>query len=69
MLRINRCTLRSLRDKRRKGEPLLLRTRNKSSKLSKEEQDEAIEYYFSHGESVTNACRKFGYPSASSLKL
>lgn len=69
MLRINRYTLRSWRDKRRKGEPLLLETRNKSSKRSKEEQNEVIEYYFSHGESAANPCRKFGYPSTSSLKL
>ena len=33
---INRYTLRSWRDKRKKGEPLILRTRNKSSKWSKE---------------------------------
>ena len=69
MLGINRYTLRSWRDKRRKGEPLLLETTNKPSKWSKDDKDEIIKYYFSHGKSVTNACRKFGYPSASSLKL
>ena len=65
---INRYTLRSWRDKRKKEEPLISRTRNKSSKWSKEEQESAIEYYFSHGENITKACKKFGYPSASSLK-
>ena len=67
-LGINRYTLRSWRDKRKKGEPLISRKRNKSSKWSKEEQESVIEYYFSHGENVTKACRKFGYPSPSSLK-
>lgn len=62
-------TLRSWRDKRKKGEPLISRTRNKSSRWSKEEQELVIEYYFSHGENITKACRKFGYPSASTLKL
>ena len=55
--RINRYTLRSWRDKRKKGEPLILRTRNKSLKWSKEEQESVIEYYFSHGENITKACR------------
>ena len=59
-LGINRHTLRSWRDKRKKGEPLISRTRNKSSKWSKEEQESVIEYYFSHGENITK--------SASSLK-
>ena len=67
-LGINRSTLRSWRDKRKKGEPLISRTRNKSSKWSKEEQESVIEYYFSHGENITKACRKFGYPSPLSLK-
>ena len=67
-LGINRYTLRSWRDKRKKGEPLISRKRNKSSKWSKEEQESVIEYYFSHGENITKACRKFGYPSPSSLK-
>ena len=67
-LGINRYTLRSWRDKRKKGEPLILRKRNKSSNWSKEEQESVIEYYFSHGENITKACRKFGYPSPSSLK-
>ena len=65
-LEISRYTLRSWRDK--KGEPLILRTRNKSSKWTKEEQEAVIEYYFNHGENITKACRKFGYPSTSSLK-
>lgn len=38
-LGINRYTLRSWRDKRRKGEPLLLETRNRPSKCSKEEKN------------------------------
>ena len=67
-LGINRYTLRSRRDKRKKEEPLISRKRNKSSKWSKEEQESVIEYYFSHGENITKACRKFGYPSPSSLK-
>ena len=67
-LGISRYTLRSWRDKRKKGEPLISRTRNKSSKWSKEEQEAVIEYYFNHGENITKACRKFGYPSTSSLK-
>ena len=67
-LGINRYTLRSWRDKRKKGEPLISRTRNKSSKWTKEEQEAVIEYYFNHGENITKACRKFGYPSTSSLK-
>ena len=67
-LGINRYTLRSWRDKRKNGEPLISRKRNKLSKWSKEEQEPEIEYCFSHGENITKACRKFGYPSASSLK-
>ena len=56
-LGISRDTLRSWRDKRKKGESLILRTRNKSSKRTKEEQEAVIEYYFNHGESITKACR------------
>ena len=67
-LGINRYTLRSWRDKRKNGEPLISRKRNKSSKWSKVEQEAVIEYYFNHGENITKACRKFGYPSPSSLK-
>ena len=44
MLGINRYTLRSWRDKRRKGEPLLLETRNKPSRWSKDWQDEEYDY-------------------------
>ena len=68
-LGINRYTLRSWRDKRKNGEPLISRKRGKSSKWSKEEQESVIEYYFSNGDNITKACRKFGYPSPSSLKL
>ena len=39
-LGISRYTLRSWRDKRKKGEPLISRTRNKSSKWTKEEQEQ-----------------------------
>ena len=53
---------------KKKREPLISRTRNKSSKWSKEEQESVIECYFSHGENITKACKKFGYPSTSSLK-
>ena len=68
-LGINRYTLRLWRDKRKKGEPLILKTRNKSSRWSKDEQEPVIEYYLSHSENITKTCRKFGYPSASTLKL
>ena len=37
---------------------MLLETRNKPFKWSKDEKDEIIEYHFDHGESVTNARRK-----------
>ena len=63
-LGINRYTLSSWRDKRKNGEPLISRKRDKSSKWSKEEQELVIEYYFSNGENISKACRKFGYPSA-----
>ena len=66
-LNINRRTLLSWRDKRRKNEPLLKRNRNSWSKWSKEQKHEAIEYYFSHGESVTKMCRKLGFPTTSTL--
>lgn len=68
-LDVNRYTLRSWRDRKRKGEPLIRTKRNKPSKWNKKEQKVVIEYYFSHGESVTRTCRKFGYPSTSSLKI
>ncbi|MDD7615743.1 MAG: IS3 family transposase [bacterium] len=66
-LNINRRTLLSWRDKRRRNEPLLKRNRNSWSKWSKEQKHEAIEYYFSHGESVTKTCRKLGFPTTSTL--
>lgn len=66
-LGINRYTLRSWRDKKKKNLPLLKKTRNKTSKWTNEEKEKIIEYYFSHGECITKACRKFGYPSFSTL--
>ena len=42
-LGINRYTLRSWRDKRKKREPLILRKRDKLYKWSKEEQELVIE--------------------------
>ncbi|MBO8461404.1 MAG: hypothetical protein IAA85_01585 [Firmicutes bacterium] len=68
-LGINRYTLRSWRDKRKKGQPLISGKRNKSSRSSKDEQEPVIEYYFSHGENITKTCRILGYPSPSTLKL
>ena len=62
-LNINRSTLQSWRDKRKRNEPLLKRNRRPWSKWTKEQKNEAIEYYFSHGESVTIACRKLWFPT------
>ena len=67
-LNINRRTLLSWREKRRRNEPPLKRNRNSWSKWSKEQKHEAIEYYFSHGESVTKTCRKLGFPTTSTLR-
>ena len=67
-LNINRRTLLSWREKRRRNEPLLKRNRNSWSKWSKEQKHEAIEYYFSHGESVTKTCRKLGFTTTDTLK-
>ena len=67
-LGINHYTLRSWRDKMKKGQPIISRMRNKSSKWSKDEQEAVIEYYFIHGENITKTYRKFGYPSPSTLK-
>ena len=67
-LNINRRTLQSWREKRRKNEPLLKRNRKPWSKWTKEQKYEAIEYYFSHGENVTKTCRKLCFPTVSTLK-
>ena len=50
-------------------EPLLKVSRASWSKWTKEQKQQAIEYYFNHGESVTKACRKLGFPTTSTLKL
>ena len=68
-LGINRYTLRSWRDKRKQNIPLIKRNRNKQSKWTKDQRNEVVEYYFNHGECVSKTCRKFGYPSSSTLKL
>lgn len=68
-LGINRRTLKSWQDKRKRKEPLLKANRASWSKWTQEQKQQAIEYYFNHGESVTNACRKLGYPTVSTLKL
>ena len=52
-LGINRRTLQSWRDKRKMKEPLLKVSRASWSKWTKEQKQQAIEYYFNHGESVT----------------
>lgn len=68
-LGINRRTLQSWRDKRKRKEPLLKANRASWSKWTEEQKQQAIEYYFNHGESVTKACRKLGFPTVSTLKL
>ncbi|MGP1414148.1 MAG: transposase [Bacillales bacterium] len=68
-LGINRRTLQSWRDKRKRKEPLLKANRTSWSKWTKERKQQAIEYYFNHGESTTKACRKLGFPAVSTLKL
>lgn len=60
-------TLQSWRDKRRRNEPLLKRSRKSWSKWSEDQKREAIEYYFSHGENVTKTCRKLDFPTTSTL--
>lgn len=45
MLEINRYTLRSLIDKRIKGEPLLIETRNKSSNWRKDLVEQRKGFY------------------------
>ena len=68
-LGINRYTLRSRRDKRKQNIPLLKRNRNRQSKWTKEQRNIVVEYYFNHGECIRKTCRKFGYPSFSTLNL
>lgn len=40
----------------------------KKGKWKTEQMNQVLDYYFNHGESITKAIKKFGYPSNSTLK-
>ena len=67
-LKINPRTLQSWRDKRKAGLPLIIRTKKRSSKWSKDEIKIAVDYYFEHGESASKTVRKLGYPARTTLR-
>ena len=51
--------------------PLLVRpfVHTKKGKRTSEQMKQVCDYYFEHGENISNAAKKFGYPSKSCLKL
>lgn len=53
------------------GLPLLIRpfVHTKKGKRNSEQMKQVCDYYFEHGENISNAVKKFGYPSISCLKL
>ena len=53
------------------GLPLLIRpfVHTKKGKRTSEQMKQVCDYYFEHGENISNAVKKFGYPSISCLKL
>ena len=62
-------TLRSWYKKEINNEPLLIKTKQKSSKWSDDYKKEILDYYFNHGENMMITYRKFGEPSYSTLKF
>ena len=53
------------------GLPLSVRpfVHTKKGKRTSEQMKQVCDYYFEHGENISNAVKKFGYPSISCLKL
>lgn len=60
-------TIKSWYDKERKGIPLLVRGKCKSSKFSHLMKKVVIDYYFEHGRSASLAAKHYGYPARTTL--
>lgn len=61
-------TIRSWQLRKKAGLPLLKPRKDHKTRFSAVQRKAALDYYFSHGENVSRACRKLGYPSKASMR-